>query len=261
MTSSRSRWLLRRPSEQAEFRLFCLPYSGVGASMYNRWPAQAGRVDLIPVQLPGRENRLREKHFGTYEAMAESLAEEFAPYLDRPFGYFGHCGGALAAFAATWELDRIGGPAPACLFVSSQVAPHDGPSGRFLTMPEQELRAELARLTIAMGGEPRSDAMDLGMETLRPDIAANRAYHWDAPQALRCDLYAIAWQADDEVARERMDGWAVYAPPGRYHPVVLEGGHHAFLRAPMALLDTFRRGFARSARHRPASTAAPEAMR
>jgi surfactin synthase thioesterase subunit len=248
VTVASNRWFIRPPVEDATARLFCLPYSGVGASMYAGWPDRAGSVEIVPIQLPGRENRLRDEHFGGYDELAADLVDGIGDRLDRPFGFFGHCGGALAAFAAVRELDRRGGPAAACLFVSSQVAPHEGPYGRFLSMSDDELRVELERLTVALGGEPRADTIELGLDTLRPDVAANRAYRLDAPVALSCGLYAVGWRSDGEIEPERMAGWAAYVPPDRYRRVVLDGTHHEFLRAPRALLDTFRRGFARVGR-------------
>jgi hypothetical protein len=55
-----SRWFLREPSAESGARLFCLPYSGCGASMYRRWPRFLGDIEVCPVQFPGRENRFRE---------------------------------------------------------------------------------------------------------------------------------------------------------------------------------------------------------
>ena len=87
-----SRWLLRNPSPDSAARVFCLPYSGCGASMYHRWPRFLGDVEVCPVQLPGRENRLREPSAETYQELAERLIPALRPQLDRPFALFGHCG-------------------------------------------------------------------------------------------------------------------------------------------------------------------------
>jgi surfactin synthase thioesterase subunit len=256
-TRNRGGWLLRTPSPQARLRLFCFPYSGLGASMFNRWPTHAGAVEICPVQLPGRENRIREPHFGTFDALAEEVADGLDAWLDRPFGVFGHCGGALSAFAAALELRRRGGPEPACVFVSSQVAPHDGPYGRFLHMSDEQLRAELARLTVALGGQPRPDMLDLGLDVLRADIAANQRYRLPEPVRTGADVHAIGWRDDVEIRPEQMTGWRGYADDGRYHPVVLDGGHHSFLDAPVRLLDVVQRGLARAIRARGGEGNAP----
>ena len=53
------RWLVRlRERPRARLRLFCFPYAGAGASIFHRWPdALREEVDVVPVQLPGRETR------------------------------------------------------------------------------------------------------------------------------------------------------------------------------------------------------------
>ncbi|KAA2254641.1 thioesterase [Solihabitans fulvus] len=247
MAGESRKWLLRKPSSDAPARLFCFPYSGVGASMYNRWPSRTGSVEICSVQLPGRENRIREPHYGTYDVLAEQAAEALEPYLDRPFGFFGHCGGALAAFATALRLQRLGGHLPACLFVSSQVAPHQPPYGRFLTMTGDELREELALLTIAMGGRPHPDALDFGLDILRADISANQKYQLAAPVMISTDLHAIGWSGDVEIRPDQMGGWQEYAAEDRLFRTVLAGEHHTFLSAPESLLDVFDRGLTRAA--------------
>ena len=50
------------PSPEAGLRVFCLPYAGKGASVYRQWwESSDRRVEFVPVQLPGRENRVRER--------------------------------------------------------------------------------------------------------------------------------------------------------------------------------------------------------
>ncbi|MQY12862.1 Linear gramicidin dehydrogenase LgrE [Streptomyces sp. RB5] len=229
------RWLLRKPQDDAPARLFCLPYSGTGASMYHRWPQRVGPAEVIRIQLPGRENRLREPHYGTYEELAGPLTEALLPYLDRPFGFFGHCAGALPGFAAALHLYEQGLPTPDAVFISSQVSPHDGPYGRFLGLTDDELAVELTALVRAMGGEPHPALIDMSLGVLRGDVEANRAYHLDKPVRLPGALYAVGWDADKEIRPGQMTGWDQYAAPGRCHLSVLPGEHYAFLDAPEAL--------------------------
>src|SRR5262245_61029676 len=106
------RWLLRRPSADAAARVFCFPHSGVGASMYHRWPRRIGSIEVCLIQRPARENRIREPHYETYEALASALADYLPPYLDKPFGFFGHCGGALPGVELAHQLHAAGLPAP-----------------------------------------------------------------------------------------------------------------------------------------------------
>lgn len=250
MRPPRDRTFLRPPRDDCAARLFCFPYSGLGASMYNRWPRRisddGSDVEVCLLQPPGRENRLREPHFGTYEELAEQLGESLEPYLDRPYGFFGHCGGALAALATAVLIADSPLPDPTCLFVSSQVAPHEGPYGRFLSMTDDELIVELAELTRAMGGEPQPDILSMSLGVLRSDVTANQRYRLDEPVVLPSDVRAIGWQDDREIRPEQMTGWPAYAAGGRFHQVVLPGAHHEFLDAPAALRREFADGLSRT---------------
>lgn len=232
-----AKWLLRRPkSQDGAPRIFLFPYAGVGASMYALWPERIGGAEVCLVQLPGRETRLREPHFATYEELAGPLVEGLAPYLDRPFAFFGHCSGVLPAVEAVRELARRGLPVPDRLFVSSQVAPHDGPYGRLLDLGEDELAGELAALTRAAGGEPHPDLIELGVSVLAADIEANRRYRVAEPFTLPTALTTIGWRGDEVIPPALMAGWSAYAPQDRVREVLLEGAHYDFLKAPAALL-------------------------
>ncbi|WP_181796160.1 thioesterase II family protein [Streptomyces sp. WELS2] len=232
-----AKWLLRRPKSDAGARIFLFPYAGVGASMYTLWPERIGGAEVCLVQLPGRETRLREPHFGTYEELAGPLVEALVPYLDRPFAFFGHCSGVLPAVEAVRELARRGLPVPGRLFVSSQVAPHDGPYGRLLDLGEDELAGELAALIRATGGEPHPDLIELGVGVLAADIEANRRYRVAEPFALPTALTTIGWRGDEVIPPALMGGWSEYPFGSDVREVLLEGTHYDFLKAPAPLLE------------------------
>ena len=236
--AGKSRWLLRPPSPAFGARLFCFPYSGCGATMYRRWPANIGPVEICPLQLPGRENRTREPHYGTYEQLADSLSPALLPYLDRPYGFFGHCGGVLPGFETAIRLVEHGCRPPAHFFVSAEVAPHDGPFGRFLWMPPGELRGEIRQLSTAVSGvEPLPEMVDFLLEVLMADLEANRRYRKSAPVALPCPITVFHWDQDPDVKLDLMSGWR---DCGSTRFQTLKGGHYQFLDAPEALLNEIR---------------------
>src|SRR5688500_5923578 len=87
-----------RPRPRSAIRLFCFPHAGGGASGFHGWAdALPGPVEVCPVQLPGRETRLREPAFTRLGPLVEALAGALRPYFDRPFAFFGHSLGALVA--------------------------------------------------------------------------------------------------------------------------------------------------------------------
>ncbi|MEV7996191.1 thioesterase domain-containing protein [Streptomyces sp. NPDC086077] len=234
----KSKWFLRTPSDRAARRIFLLPYSGCGASMYRQWPRFIGDIEICPIQTPGRENRMREPAFRTYPDLASALIDELAPHLDRPFGIFGHCGSALAAYETAVQLMAGGGPVPAAVFVSAQVAPQDGPFGTFLDMDDKELADVIRDMVTALGGEPIPELIQLYREVMRGDLEANAVYHVAEPAKLPCHLTAIGWRDDPTITPDMMAGWSQCGDSSFY---TLEGGHYEFLQAPQSLLTLMAR--------------------
>ena len=80
-----------RPNPDALMCLFCFPSAGGGATMYRHWPRQLlPGLEVCCVQLPGRENRLREQPFDQLCDLLPKLTEAILPHLNRPFAFFGH---------------------------------------------------------------------------------------------------------------------------------------------------------------------------
>jgi surfactin synthase thioesterase subunit len=230
----RNPWLPHEPSPDASGRIFLIPYSGCGASMYRRWPRRHDGVDFLPVELPGHETRFSEPTYDTYQALAKLMIAGLEPYLDVPFGFFGHCGSALAAYEVSAELIRAGMPAPARVFVSSEVAPQDGPAGRFLSMDDAELGAELEMLIREMGGSPSAELIELYLDVLRADVETNKRYIVPDPLRLPCPITAIGWTEDVEIPFSTMGGWNAC---GDTTSVLLQGRHHRFIEAPAELVN------------------------
>ncbi|SFL32818.1 Surfactin synthase thioesterase subunit [Streptomyces pini] len=234
-----ARWLLRRPDADAEARIFCFPYSGVGASMFSRWPRRIGRAETCPIQLPARENRIRERHFGTFGRLAENLIEPLLPHLDRPFVFFGHCAGVLPAFETARQLAARGLPTPDRLVVSAQVPPHECPHDRFLGLSDEELTDELSQQVIARGGTPHPLLMKLTLDVLHQDLDATALYTTDGPTPLPSGITVLRWSDDPEVPPGRLDGWSAYSDDVEF--AVLGGGHYEFLSAPADLMSLLER--------------------
>jgi surfactin synthase thioesterase subunit len=227
------KWFLREPRKDVSARVFCLPFSGCGASMYRQWPSVRDGVEFCAVQLPGRENRMREPSFESYEELAVDLSEGLRPYLTVPYALFGHCSSALAAFETAVRLCEMG-ITPARLFVSSEVAPQDGPYGHFLELEDEELSRELADLFIGMGGKPHPELFELLLNVLRRDVNVNKRYVKPNPPRLPCPITAIGWTDDTGIEPRQMIGWSRC---GQTESVLLKGGHYEFVGAPDALLD------------------------
>jgi surfactin synthase thioesterase subunit len=153
--------------------------------------------------------------------------------MDVPFGFFGHCASALAAYEVSAYLARTGISAPTRLFVSSEVAPQDGPAGSFLEMSDAELADELQKLMRQLGSTPDPELLSLYLEVLTSDISANKQYVIPSPVRISCPITAIGWTDDTEISHSAMGGWSEC---GDTSFELLPGQHHRFIDAPPELL-------------------------
>ncbi|WP_394821441.1 type I polyketide synthase [Pendulispora albinea] len=123
--SDPDRWCVTyMPNDRAPARLFCFHHAGGSAAAYRDWGARfAGVAEVVAVQLPGREHRLREELPSSFEALVTVLAGQIAPRLDRFAVFFGHSLGSYVAFEVARELQRTGAKIPQHLIVSGSWGP------------------------------------------------------------------------------------------------------------------------------------------
>lgn len=167
---SRYIWRARKPGHT--HRLICFPYAGAGATAYAGWAALLPtEIELVAVQLPGRQNRIAEEPFRETGPLITALSYALRPVLDGSFAFFGHSGGAIAAYELARVLRSRGGRGPEHLFISAQPAPDATGIRQLHHLPDDEFRAEM----LALGGiEPEiaddPDVMAVLMPSLRADF-------------------------------------------------------------------------------------------
>jgi medium-chain acyl-[acyl-carrier-protein] hydrolase len=235
--SSTDRWITRpRPSPRAKLRLFCIAHAGGGASAFRGWAdALPAEVEVCPVQLPGRENRIREAPFDRLGPLVEALADAVDPYLSLPFALFGHSNGALIGFELARTLRARRRPGPVHFFASGRRAPELPPDRLTHHLPEAEFLADLQEL----GGLPAEllehrELLSLLVPTLRADVSIHETYAFTEQAPLECALTAYGGLADPKVRREQLEAWASHTS-GPFVLRMFPGGHF-FLQDDRPLL-------------------------
>ncbi len=221
-------WLVRwSRNPKARFRLFCFPHAGAGASAFKSWPGQLPlEVEICAVQLPGRENKLREAPFTDLTGLVQKLAEVVSPYLDKPFAFFGHSMGALVSFELTRELHRARLPGPVHLFVSGHRAPHlPDPDPPIHQLPASAMVTELRRRydtpeTLIQNPE----LLELLLPLLRADLAVCETYLYSAEDALDSPITVYGGLEDPKVSRQELAAWRSQTR-GVFDPRMFPGKH------------------------------------
>lgn len=118
-------WIAHRVKRPlATRRIFCFPYGGAGASIYRDWYKEFPEsIEVCPIQLPGREERMNELPIQQMDVLINRLYENIQSELDIPFSFFGHSFGSLIAFELTRFLRRNQFTLPFHLFVSAYPDP------------------------------------------------------------------------------------------------------------------------------------------
>lgn len=115
------KWIsFRNKQPHATMRLFCFPYGGGGASAYREWQEKLPEyIEVCPIQLPGRENRLDETPINHMDVVIDSVMTCLQAEKPLPFALFGHSFGSLIAFELIRQLRKKNRPLPYHLFVSA----------------------------------------------------------------------------------------------------------------------------------------------
>jgi len=235
---SHSSWVtVTCPRPSARLRLFCLPFAGGGASRYREWPKYLPEdVEVVPIQLPGRENRFCEPAIDSVGVLADRVADGLSDYLDRPFALFGHSMGALIAFELA-RLLRRGSLEPVHLFASGCRAPHmPSRSPNRHGLPDSEFVAALRNLNgIPPDLLENPEFIDLLLPMIRSDFKLAETYRFRPDVPLCCPISVFGGRQDDEVTDRDLEAWSHHTT-GRFEVHLLAGDHFFVNSSRPALL-------------------------
>jgi surfactin synthase thioesterase subunit len=231
-----TKWFIRKhPGPAATAILFCFPFAGGGAGAYRRWvDSDWAGIDVQPVQLPGRENRMGELPGFTVAEVTAALL----PRLDRPFALYGHSMGGRLAFEVVRELRRRGAPAPVRLYLGATRPPDAPPDPG--DRPGGDVMARLASL-----GGPDDGALanpelrELLLPVLRSDFAWIDAYRHSPEPPLDVPLVVVAGRDDPAVPPTVTAGWQRHTVAG-CRLLTLPGGHLFLRTRPDELAELIR---------------------
>lgn len=235
------RWFrISHPRPQARLRLFCFPYAGGAASVYRTWPQQLpAEIELCAVQLPGRENRIREAPFSDAQELSQALLPALLPYLDKPFALFGHSMGSLLAHEVAQQLVQMG-RSPAYLLVSGRRAPWlPDPENLLHTLATDEaflteLQRRYNNLPDVIFTDP--ELRELFVPLLRADFTLVERYYCAGPTPLPCPIVAFGGADDARTSQAELLAWR--ESTGADFALHLFPGGHFYLNEQSAPLLT-----------------------
>jgi medium-chain acyl-[acyl-carrier-protein] hydrolase len=185
--------------------------------MYAPWRDLAPEsLEVCPVQLPGRENRVNEAPFRRLGPLVTALASALGPLVHRPFALFGHSMGALITFELARHLRDRHAVQPAHLFVSGCAAPHvPRTAPPTYDLPDPMFLDELRRYN----GMPEDvlahrELMQLLLPTLRADFELVESYEYADAAPLDCPISVFAGLRDLTADQPSLAAWRVHTGTG-----------------------------------------------
>ncbi|MFD6246639.1 thioesterase II family protein [Streptomyces roseolus] len=207
-------------------RLFCFPHAGGAASAYVGLARELNPAfDVVAVQYPGRQDRRLEEPIDDIGRLADAVAREIVPHLDRPYAFFGHSMGAVLAYETARRLAGRDLPAPVRLFLSGRGAPTPfrNPLDR---MDDDEAVIAAIRRLGGTGSQVLEDPeiMAMVMPSLRADYRAIGSYAWTEGPRLSMPFTVLVGDSDPVVTTDRAAAWREHTE-ARTDVRIFPGGH------------------------------------
>lgn len=225
------RSLLRyRKANHIRLQLFCFPFAGAGASIFRSWIDRLpDDLEVLAVQLPGRENRFREPCVNAMEDIVQALHNDIKKSIEGPFAIFGHSLGSLIAYEVLRALTASGKNRAEVFFASGSPAPHlCSGSDTPLRFSHAQILADLQKIS-----GPHTDLLcnpellEMFLPVLQADFELYANYRYRDQWHLSCPIVAIRGKDDTYVEHESQLEWKRHtASTFQFHVVP---GKHLFM--------------------------------
>ncbi|MEN9568432.1 MAG: hypothetical protein RLZZ69_3628, partial [Cyanobacteriota bacterium] len=213
------------------FRLFCFPHAGAGASIFDSWSEKfPSDIEVISIQLPGRENRLEEATVTRLKPLVQTLTPLFEEYLDVPFAFFGHSMGALLGFEVARQLRRQSWSVPNSLFVSAYRAPQiPDLELPIYKLPETKfIKAISDYQGVSLENLQNLESRQTLISNLKADFEILQTYFYTKEEPLESHIHAFGGIADPKVSRHELAAWKQQTKFD--FQLEMFNGNHFFLR-------------------------------
>lgn len=222
-----NKWIVKHHAPpNPKIRLLCFPFGGGGSSFYLSWARDLEPgVEVVPIQLPGRENRMDEQPFDEIDKLTAGITPAIQNYLDKPYALFGHSMGALLSFELAREIRRRNLPTPKLLLVSAMRAAHlKDTRPPIAGLPDDQLIEALRERYDFEVSEESLELVQLMLPTIRTDILCIENYTYKNEPPFDFPIVGFGGNSDGGVALPEVEAWSLYTTAGFKH-YQMDGSH------------------------------------
>ncbi len=221
-----SRWIKYKDvREGADINLICLPHAGGSAAFFKEWgDSFSDNINILPVQMPGRENRIRESMPDSIQELAEIFVRENSELFSKGFALFGHSLGSVIGLEVAYAAKEICKREPQGLFVSGTQSPFNKKRSS-LGITDKEISDSLVYLEGTTNSLLKSSMfMEYFMPIIKRDLNLYQNYEWNHTDILDCPMYAFGGNRDTHTSIGELGTWRQNSR-GYLGESVFEGGH------------------------------------
>lgn len=198
MANEKNGWFVHaKKVNRPALRLFCLHYAGGSASFCSGWARRLpATVEVVSIQLPGREQRYLEPLITDMAALIDALIPALEGRLMVPFAVFGHSMGAAIGYELISELQRRRMEQPVIFFASGRQAPQfaekDAPVHR---LPDEEFCSAFLQKHYSKDLQSvfaDEEAKEFFLPQLKADVQLVENYRYDVARAVKLACPVIA---------------------------------------------------------------------
>ena len=196
----------------SKIKLFCFPYAGGSAVIFNKWKEFIdSEIELVPIELAGRGKRINEPLYQNASALIDDIYEIVSNMIDdSPFALFGHSMGSMISYQLCQKLRENNYPIPLHVFFSGRSAPHikKPDEKKYHLLGEEEFKKEVLNL----GGTPpeffdHHELLELFLPLLKNDFKlAETDIHNGEIFPLNNSI-SIFLGKDEDLTIEQCEGW------------------------------------------------------
>ncbi|MFI6574039.1 thioesterase II family protein [Nocardia fluminea] len=225
--SADSLWIRRyREADDGVPQLICLPHAGGSAPYYLPMArAFAPRLEVMAIQYPGRQDRLREPGLKSVDDLADQIFPVLQRNVSDDFALFGHSLGATLAFELARRFDAVG-VIPRVTFVSGRTAPSRHRFG--CTVHLASAAGIVAEVRSLSGTDDQilddPEVLAMALPALRSDYRAAETYDYRPGPPLACPIHAMIGDADPMVTEDEARAWRDHTT-APFALDVYRGGH------------------------------------
>lgn len=225
--TSNSWFITYKKNPTKKVNLFCFHHSGGGASTFYPWLDHLSpSIEMIAIQLPGRETRFTEKLINKLDEILENLSEGFNALKETPFFLFGHSLGGLLAYEFAKKVYENYSISPKHLIISARKAPHMPNRMQGLSTLRDESLKEKLKLYDGVDDKilHNEELLDIFLPIIRSDFSISEMYNNPEILPLPCNITHLSGKDDQTINQQEIMEWKKYTTRN-FKSLTFNGGH------------------------------------